>query len=327
VLKPPGEDQRRNLRPWHACINPACFRWGTSLKDFVFAAHKAGFRHVEVSIQQVLELGRRLGGMGVLAARLSSMGMRVEQFSGLLPAGPVLPAPLLIDEGPWKAALGTLTERLDAAAALGCTRAAITCNPRTSQAAEAARELALHRLSLLATRSSAYDIRLAVEFIGVRSGLDPSLDGPHLFIADLAEMVHLLADLGAPNVGLLLDTCHLYASQMPLDQIPLMAQGRVTFLQVSDVPMGVLPDAMTDADRCPPGDGMLDLPALLHAISEAGYRGPASIELFSPEVWALDPEMAAERLYAAAVKALGSPAALERPSYEKGEHEWDFGSV
>ena len=287
------------------CINPACFKWGTSLLEFVTAAAAAGFDRVEVSIQQVIALADQLGGIEMLASRFASMNVRIEQFSGLLPAGPVLPAPLLIDDDDWLSAWATVDERLSAAAMLDCHRAAIVCNPRTVSP-EDARSLAVERLRMLADRAGLYGVRLAVEFIGVQSGLDSILDGVHPFVTHLAGVIDLIEEVNRPNVGLLLDTCHLYASGGTHEQIACIDRGLVEFVQISDIPAGIDPPVMRDSLRCPPGEGGLDFRALLASLAATGYAGPASIELFSPAIWNLDPDEAARTLFAAAISALGA---------------------
>lgn len=48
------------------CVNPACYRWGTPLAEFVQASRAAGFTRVEVSIQQAAALAEDLGGLPAL---------------------------------------------------------------------------------------------------------------------------------------------------------------------------------------------------------------------------------------------------------------------
>jgi sugar phosphate isomerase/epimerase len=287
------------------------------LLDFAAAAADAGFDRVEVSIQQAVELTQQLGGTGPMAEQLAEMGLKVEQFSGLLPAGPVLPAPLLVGEAEWQSAWTTIDERLDVAAALGCRRAAIVCNPRSDSPADAG-STAVERLRLLADRAAPYGMSLAVEFIGVRSGLDAALDGRQPFVADLVSAVALVEQVSRPNVGLLLDTCHLYASRTTPGQIKEQCSGLIEFVQVSDVPAGIEPADMRDELRCPPGEGALDLAALLAGVADGGYSGPLSIELFSPAVWSLDPAEAARRLFAAAVDGLNAMPPTARHASEEG---------
>ena len=296
----------------HSCVNPACYRWGTSLTEFVHVSRAAGFTAVEVSIQQAAALAAalaaELGGLTALTAWRERAGATVEQFSGIVPAGPVLPAGLLIDQEAFTATLPGLTHRLDVAAALGCRRAAVVVNPSSDLPPDQAREVALARLDLLAERASRYGITLAVEFIAVA---DPGADlrGAHPFITGPAALGALLDDLGRPadQVGVLLDVCHLYAAGATVAGQRSL-HGRIAFVQACDIPTGTPPRAMSDALRCLPGTGIVDYPQLLVDLAAAGYDGPLSIELFSPSLWELDPPAAAAALFAGTRALLPAPA-------------------
>ncbi|MGL5810662.1 MAG: sugar phosphate isomerase/epimerase family protein [Nocardioides sp.] len=277
-------------------VNPACFRWGTTLAEFVSVSRAAGFTSVEVSIQQAAALADTLGGLDALREWHRQAGVEVVQFSGILPAGPVLPAPLLVDDVDFAGALRTLDRRLAVADALDCRRAAIVVNPRTTMPILEARDRALTRLDLLAEHAERHGIRLAVEFIGVRRGLDATLDGPHPFVGSAAGLLGLLDELGGATVGVLLDTSHLYASGDSLTDLPDL-RGRIEFVQVADIPYGIPPGELADAARCLPGAGGTDFGCLLADLDVAGYDGPLSVELFSPELWQLAPAEAATRLF------------------------------
>lgn len=280
-----------------ACVNPACYRWGTSLVDFVASSATAGFNTVEVSIQQASALAADLGGLTELRRWKHRAGVTVAQFSGLIPAGPVLPAPLLIGESEFRDTLLTLDHRLTVAETLECPRAAIVVNPRTDLSRQEATDRALTRLHLLAKRAAEHGVRLAVEFIGVRRDLDHSIDGSQPFVHDLAGLLKLLDQADHSNVGILVDLCHVYASGASLSEIATL-QDRVAFVQVCDILRGVPPAALTDAARCLPGHGTLDYGEVSVTLDAAGYHGPLSIEVFSPELWQLDPSTAARKIFA-----------------------------
>jgi sugar phosphate isomerase/epimerase len=211
---------------------------------------------VEVSIQQAAALAADLGGLPALSQWLDQAGVRVEQFSGIIPAGPVLPAPLLVEADAFTASLPGLTHRLEVAAALDCHRAAIVVNPRSDLHPAQAHDLALSRLDLLATRAARHQITLAVEFIAVHAP-GPELDGTHPFIRGPGDLLDLLNDLGRPDVGVLLDLCHLYAAGTTLAAAPALA-GRIAFVQVCDIPSGTPPERMSDTLRTLPGTGSCD---------------------------------------------------------------------
>jgi 2-keto-myo-inositol isomerase len=52
-----------------------------------------------------------------------------------------------------------------------------------------------------------------------------------------------------------------------------------------------------NSDRVLPGEGILDLPAILGQIERHGYEGAFSIELFNEDLWAMPVEEAARRMY------------------------------
>ena len=185
---------------WEISVNPACFRWGTSLPEFVRACRLAGFAAVEVSIQQAVSLAKELGGIGALERWRESEQVVVTQFSGILPSGPVLPAPLLMAEPDFRAAVASVHQRLEAAGALGCRRAAVVVNPRSGHPRDVAADIALHRLGILSDAAAGYGIRLAVEYIGVTRGLGPDLTGAFPFIENLEDVDRLVAQCGRRNV-------------------------------------------------------------------------------------------------------------------------------
>lgn len=276
-------------------VNPACYRWGTRLEEFATVSRAAGFTSLEVSIQQAAALADSLGGLDALRNWRHQTAVEIVQFSGILPAGPVLPAPLLVADAEYTAAMAALDRHLAVADALECRRASIVVNPCTAAPPAEAVDRALTRLDLLAERADRHGIRLAVEFIGVRDGLDPALDGRHPFIRSAAELLGLLDQLDRPTVGVLLDTTHLYASGESLAGLPELL-GRIEFVQIADVPHGTTPENLTDATRCLPGAGVTDFGCLLADLDAAKYDGPLSIELFSPELWQLPSVEVAARL-------------------------------
>lgn len=290
----------------YACVNPACYRWGTSLTDFITASRTAGFSAMEVSIQQASGLAADVGGLVELRRWKLRAGITVAQFSGLIPAGPVLPAPLLVDESEFRCTLTTLDHRLSVAEALECPRAAIVVNPRTDLSRQEAADRALTRLHLLATRAAEHGVRLAAEFIGIRRDLDHSLEGSQPFVDDLTGLVALLDEVDHSNIGVLVDLCHVYGSSTNLSEVAALGD-RVEFVQVCDIPQGVSPAEVTDSARCLPGRGTLDYGKVLAALDTAGYQGPLSIELFSSELWQLDPSTAARSLFASSQVLLSTP--------------------
>ncbi|MBC2906752.1 sugar phosphate isomerase/epimerase family protein [Streptomyces cupreus] len=262
------------------CLNQATLS-GLPLEQFLVLAAGAGFPTTEVSIQQA-----QAYGIGPLRDLLQEMGVSVAAASGILPAGPVLPAPLLVDRDAYRACLDGLRERLKAMAALGCTVATTVLNPRTFLPASQARALARERIAHLADAAAAHGVRLAVEAVSVRHGLPPDLDGPHPVADSLPDLAELLHETKAGNAGVLVDSFHWAAAGA--DPAHITGLGTtITHVQIADIPHPDTGDGLTDAHRLFPGDGALNWPAFTDALTRAGYRGPVSVELFNPHLRAL----------------------------------------
>ncbi|MFC5201371.1 sugar phosphate isomerase/epimerase family protein [Streptomyces kaempferi] len=279
--------------PFAPCLNPATVS-GLPLPQFLALAAGAGFPTVEVSIQQA-----QTHGTGLLRDLLTEVGMSVAAASGILPAGPVLPAPLLVDQNTYEACLNGLDDRLKAMAALGCTVATTVLNPRSPLTTAEARAVARQRITHLAAAAARYGVRLAVEAVSTRIGLPPDLDGRYPVADTLPQLAELLDEAGADTAGVLVDSFHWAAAGS--DPAHLAAVGtRITHVQIADVPNSRPACELADRQRLFPGDGTLAWPSFADPLVRAGYTGPVSVELFNPDLGALPAGEIARRSHHAA---------------------------
>ncbi|GAA3786361.1 sugar phosphate isomerase/epimerase family protein [Streptomyces chiangmaiensis] len=267
--------------PFVPCLNPATLS-GIPLEQFLALATGAGFPTVEVSIQQA-----QAHGTAQVRDVIQEFGVNVAAASGILPAGPVLPAPLLVDPDTYRACLDGLDERLEAMAALDCTIATTVLNPRSPLQTAEARAVARERIAQLATTAAAHGVRLAVETVSIHTGLPPELDGPHPVIDTLPQLAELLDDTGTDGAGVLVDSFHWAAAGADPTHITDLGPHRITHVQIADIPHGRATDELTDSQRLFPGDGALDWTSIADALTQAGYAGPVSVELFNPKLRAL----------------------------------------
>lgn len=263
--------------PFTPCLNPATLT-GLGLEEFLRLAAGAGFTEVEVPIQQVTAYGPER-----TKALLGALGLRAAAASGILPAGPVMPHPVLTSDAVYAGAREGLASRLAAFQVIGCPVATIVLNPRAPGDPQAARATAAARVSDLAAACADHGITLAVEAVSVTQGLPADLDGPAPVAATLPELRDLLGLAG--NVTACVDSFHWGAAGSDprhLDGLP------VGHVQIADTPPpAVPPGEWTDAMRLFPGDGTLDWAGLGSALRAAGYHGAVSVELFNPQLRAL----------------------------------------
>jgi sugar phosphate isomerase/epimerase len=276
------------------CLNPATLS-GVPLPQFLALAAAAGFEAVELSIQQAQDLGAEK-----VLGLLNEHGLSVAAASGILPAGPVLPAPLLVDDDAYAACLDGLDGRLETFAVLGCPIATTVLNPRSALDQPEALKTARERIVQLADACTEYGVRLAVEAVSVASGLPPELDGPRSVADTLPQLAELLRQAAHPGAAVLVDSFHWAAAGADAGHITGLGMGAIGHVQIADIPMTGTPHEWTDALRLFPGDGALPWPALAQALTTAGYTGTVSVELFNPVLRALPADEIARRSYHAA---------------------------
>jgi 2-keto-myo-inositol isomerase len=139
-------------------------------------------------------------------------------------------------------------------------------------------------LELARDRADRMGIRIAFEFLGFG---DCPINTP----AIATETVD-----GIEGIDLVLDSCHWHASGgQPLDGYPI---DRLALVHLNDAPAKP-PREIEDADRVLPGEGVIQLKALVQELRTGKYRGPWSLETFNPGYWREDPEQIARRGHAA----------------------------
>jgi len=97
-------------------------------------------------------------------------------------------------------------------------------------------------------------------------------------IATLAEAAELCDEVGAANVGITFDTWHLWDTPGLLGEIERHAD-RIVAVHLNDW----REETRGWCDRVLPGDGVADLPAILRALHDAGWRGAYELEVFSDD--------------------------------------------
>lgn len=136
-------------------------------------------------------------------------------------------------------------------------------------AAMAITETELRRLAPVAAD---HGVRLALE------PLNPLAMNAESMIWTVDQALDIIEGVGHPAVGLCLDLWNVWQNAA-LPAAISRAGDRIFSLQVGD-----WRPPRSGADRLVPGDGGIPLGPLLRAVAAAGFRGPATLELFSIDV-------------------------------------------
>jgi 2-keto-myo-inositol isomerase len=94
-----------------------------------------------------------------------------------------------------------------------------------------------------------------------------------------------------PNLRVMLDTFHFWSGLSKFEDLEYLEEGELHHLHfedtVGDPPLEVFGGGQPY--RAYPGEGIAPLRRIVEVLQRKGYRGPASLELFDPEVRARDP--------------------------------------
>ena len=139
--------------------------------------------------------------------------------------------------------------------------------------ADEARAVVVDGLRTIAREAELLDLRVGLEPYQADGG------GPWTIVSSIPEALELLADAGdPPALGIQFDVWHLWNTPTLEDDIRTHV-GRFTGVHVCDV----RDPTRGWADRALPGDGSADVPRILRALDDAGWRGLYDIEIFSDD--------------------------------------------
>ena len=108
------------------------------------------------------------------------------------------------------------------------------------------------------------------------------------FIATLGTMIKVTRNAAHPNMKILFDCYHFWSGQSKFEDLDLLKPGELGHVHFQDVP-DMPRELLGQATRVIPGDGVTPLVKILRKLSEKGYAGPLSVELFLPKFQQGDP--------------------------------------
>ena len=188
-----------------------------------------------------------------------------------------------IDPAERAAALSDNRAAIDEAATLGTDTLVLVSGglPPGSRDLFAARERIADALAELAPYAADRGVRLAIE------PLHPMYASDRCVVSTLAQALDLAERFPAEQVGVVVDTYHLWWDDTVATQITRAgAGGRLASFQLADwitpLPEGVL------LGRGQLGDGSVDFRWFRERVDATGFTGPIEVEIFNPALWARD---------------------------------------
>jgi sugar phosphate isomerase/epimerase len=144
----------------------------------------------------------------------------------------------------------------------------------------AARQRVADRIGDLTSYARQRGVRLALE------PMHPLFTADRGVITTLGQALDLAADFTAEEVGVVVDTYHVWWDpQVEASIARAGREGRLCSYQVSDWVLPLAPDTLNSRGMM--GDGYIDFPMLTKSVHDAGYAGDVEVEIFNERLWGL----------------------------------------
>jgi 4-hydroxyphenylpyruvate dioxygenase len=115
------------------------------------------------------------------------------------------------------------------------------------------------------------------------------------FISTLTTMLKVTRAAGHPAVKPLVDLYHFWSGNNKLEDLDLLKPNEIGHMHFQDVP-DMPRELLDNTTRLIPGDGISPLTTILRKVSDKGYSGSLSVELFLPKYQQADPFMLAQEI-------------------------------
>lgn len=255
-------------------------------------ASQYGFQTVEADSGFLASLDRP-----VLSALLAEMKEKNVQWGS---SG--LSVDFRRDDETFRSGLVDLPRRASALRAAGVTRVGTWIAP-TSDTLTFTENLKIHatRLRLVASVLEDQNCRLGLEYVGPKTSWSSRR---YPFVHTMKETKELIAAIGKPNVGILLDSWHWFTAQESVDDLKTLRNSDIVSIDLNDAPAGIPVLEQIDSARALPCEtGVIDMAAFLNTLNALGCDAPARCEPFSARLRALPPGQALQETAAAMKKA------------------------
>ena len=261
-------------------------------RELIELAHGHGFESVE-------PMGGELARMG--EAEIKDL-LKTMRGKGVVFGAAGLPVDFRGQESRFEEGLQGLPKIADALKTAEVTRIGTWITPGSNSLTHL-QNLKQHgkRLRAVAEILAERNIRLGLEYVGTKTLRDRY---HYEFVHTMAETKELIAEIGAKNVGFVLDSWHWWnANETDEDLLKLKAE-QIVACDLNDAPAGIPKERQIDGQReLPLATGVIPVASFLNALQRLGYDGPVRAEPFNKPLNELENEEACAKTFEAMQKA------------------------
>jgi sugar phosphate isomerase/epimerase len=247
-------------------------RWG--MAETIDGCARAGVGWIGLWRHKVQEIG-----LAETARRVRDAGLQVSSLcrGGFFPAATAAERQTRIDDN---------RLAIDEAVELGASVLVLVCGPGPDRDLDGARQMVEDGIRAVLPHAVERGVRLAIE------PLHPMYAGDRSVVVTLAQANALAERIASPNVGVAVDVYHVWWDPYVYAEIARAGERMLGF-HLSD---WLVPPPDHLLGRGMPGDGVIELRRLRHAVEAAGYSGPIEVEIFNQQVWDTPGEQVLEQL-------------------------------
>lgn len=240
--------------------------YGLSLPEMINLTAEAGFKGIELWIQDVEKSIEEGGTIGQLAALITNSGLSVENMIGFAPC-------LSENESVRMGGIKQFRSELEMAKSLGSKCIAVT-------GAGLEETFDWSKLDMYAKQYG------EILDICKGTGVQPVLElwGSH-HLNRVEYVAAILLRTGKSDGALLLDLYHLYRGGNFLESFMVIDPSLMPVIHINDYPGNIPYDELNDADRVMPGEGICPFDDFLAVLHQKKYKGVLSVELFNKNYW------------------------------------------
>jgi sugar phosphate isomerase/epimerase len=260
------------------------------LVEVVEIAARAGYQAIEPWLSEVERYVQKGGNLKDLGRRIQDRGLRVESSIAFFEW-------IVDDAEKRRKGFEDARRAMDQVRQLGGTRIA-------APPAGAIRQADLDLLRAAERYRALLDL-------GERFGVTPQVEfwGFSRCLSRLGEAALVAMESGHPKACILADVYHLHKGGSQRAGLRLLQGSALHVIHVNDYPAQPPREAITDAQRLYPGDGVAPLGEILRDLQAIGFRGVLSLELFNRDYWKQDAQKVArtglEKMQAVVRQSLG----------------------
>ncbi|MCA9165515.1 MAG: sugar phosphate isomerase/epimerase [Planctomycetales bacterium] len=254
------------------CLNTSTIRGqNLPIDQEIELAAKAGYQGIEPWIREIEMYQQNGGSLADLRKRIEDAGLKVESAIGF--------ANWIVDDPAQRAAgLEAARRDMDLVKQIGGTRIAAPPVGATKQTGMDLFAIA-ERYRALLELGREMEVTPQIELWGFSSTL-----------SRLGELAFVCVEAAHPDACMLPDVYHIYKGGSDFAGLKMIDGAAIHVFHMNDYPANPPRETINDGDRVYPGDGVAPLGQILKQLSETGFRGVLSLELFNREYWKQDAE-------------------------------------